>query len=93
WSGGEARGHEDVFDRPSSRDSRSAYAMEQDKDGDDEDKDDDGGGEYNNCSICMVRHKGAAFIQCGHTFCRLCSRELCFQQGNFPLCNNYILNS
>ncbi|CAI9776614.1 unnamed protein product [Fraxinus pennsylvanica] len=70
----------------------SAYAMEEDED--DEDDDDHrggGGGGYSNCSICMVRHKGAAFIQCGHTFCRLCSRELCFQKGNCPLCNNYIL--
>ncbi|KAK6163157.1 hypothetical protein DH2020_000021 [Rehmannia glutinosa] len=31
---------------------------------------------YNSCCVCMVRHKGAAFIPCGHTFCRLCSREL-----------------
>lgn len=47
--------------------------------------------EYNNCCVCMVRHKGAAFIPCGHTFCRLCSRELWVQRGNCPLCNNYIL--
>lgn len=50
-----------------------------------------GGGEYNNCCVCMVRHKGAAFIPCGHTFCRLCSRELWVQRGNCPLCNNFIL--
>ncbi|RDX98409.1 hypothetical protein CR513_18661, partial [Mucuna pruriens] len=31
--------------------------------------------EYN-CCVCMVRHKGAAFIPCGHTFCRMCSREI-----------------
>ncbi|KAL0417472.1 UNVERIFIED_CONTAM: hypothetical protein Sradi_1160700 [Sesamum radiatum] len=49
------------------------------------------GVEYNNCCVCMVRHKGAAFIPCGHTFCRLCSRELWVQRGNCPLCNNYIL--
>ncbi|XP_015086315.1 uncharacterized protein LOC107029420 [Solanum pennellii] len=49
------------------------------------------GGEYNNCCVCMVRHKGAAFIPCGHTFCRLCSRELWVQRGNCPLCNNFIL--
>ncbi|GFP88864.1 hypothetical protein PHJA_001030100 [Phtheirospermum japonicum] len=48
-------------------------------------------GEYNNCCVCMLRHKGAAFIPCGHTFCRLCSRELWAQRGNCPLCNNYIL--
>lgn len=53
-----------------------------------------GGGsgvEYNSCCVCMVRHKGAAFIPCGHTFCRLCSRELWVQRGNCPLCNNFIL--
>ncbi|XP_009794502.1 uncharacterized protein LOC107769689 [Nicotiana tabacum] len=48
-------------------------------------------GEYNNCCVCMVRHKGAAFIPCGHTFCRLCCRELWVQRGNCPLCNNLIL--
>ncbi|PKI76772.1 uncharacterized protein LOC116213588 [Punica granatum] len=51
---------------------------------------DDGGGGERNCCICMVRHKGAAFIPCGHTFCRLCSRELWVSRGNCPLCNNYI---
>ncbi|KAK4778511.1 hypothetical protein SAY86_006039 [Trapa natans] len=50
-----------------------------------------GGGAEHNCCICMVRHKGAAFIPCGHTFCRLCSRELWVSRGNCPLCNNYIL--
>ncbi|XVF21376.1 hypothetical protein REPUB_Repub12eG0085200 [Reevesia pubescens] len=49
-----------------------------------------GGIEYT-CCVCMVRHKGAAFIPCGHTFCRLCSRELWVQRGNCPLCNGYIL--
>ncbi|KAK8565186.1 hypothetical protein V6N12_058758 [Hibiscus sabdariffa] len=43
------------------------------------------------CCVCMVRHKGAAFIPCGHTFCRLCSRELWVQRGNCPLCNGSIL--
>ncbi|XP_044492480.1 uncharacterized protein LOC123216167 [Mangifera indica] len=49
-----------------------------------------GGIEYN-CCVCMVRHKGSAFIPCGHTFCRLCSRELWVQRGNCPLCNGFIL--
>lgn len=44
-----------------------------------------------NCCVCMVRHKGAAFIPCGHTFCRLCSRELWVNRGNCPVCNSYIL--
>lgn len=48
------------------------------------------GGEYV-CCVCMVRHKGAAFIPCGHTFCRLCSRELWVNRGNCPLCNGFIL--
>ncbi|TQE12443.1 hypothetical protein C1H46_002096 [Malus baccata] len=50
----------------------------------------EGNVEYN-CCVCMVRHKGAAFIPCGHTFCRMCSRELWVQRGNCPLCNNFIL--
>ncbi|KAK0580687.1 hypothetical protein LWI29_005075 [Acer saccharum] len=50
-----------------------------------------GGGMEYNCCVCMVRHKGAAFIPCGHTFCRLCSRELWVQRGNCPLCNNFIV--
>ncbi|PIA36087.1 hypothetical protein AQUCO_03400174v1 [Aquilegia coerulea] len=49
----------------------------------------EGVGEYV-CCVCMVRHKGAAFIPCGHTFCRLCSRELWVNRGNCPLCNGYI---
>ncbi|KAL4597251.1 hypothetical protein ACB092_12G221600 [Castanea dentata] len=48
------------------------------------------GGEYK-CCVCMVRHKGSAFIPCGHTFCRLCSRELMVSRGNCPLCNRFIL--
>ncbi|XP_022887968.1 LON peptidase N-terminal domain and RING finger protein 3-like [Olea europaea var. sylvestris] len=47
--------------------------------------------EYNSCCVCMVRHKGAAFIPCGHTFCRLCCRELLVHRGSCPLCNNYIV--
>ncbi|KAI3806154.1 hypothetical protein L1987_22047 [Smallanthus sonchifolius] len=50
-----------------------------------------GGYKYNNCCVCMVRHKGAAFIPCGHTFCRLCSRELFVKRASCPLCNNLIL--
>ncbi|KAK4751063.1 hypothetical protein SAY87_004545 [Trapa incisa] len=50
-----------------------------------------GGKAGHNCCICMVRYKGAAFIPCGHTFCRLCSRELWVSRGYCPLCNNYIV--
>ncbi|MCO5613395.1 hypothetical protein L7F22_067671 [Adiantum nelumboides] len=42
------------------------------------------------CCVCMVGLKGAAFIPCGHTFCRKCSRELWKGRGTCPLCNRYI---
>ncbi|PWZ04447.1 hypothetical protein Zm00014a_006187 [Zea mays] len=61
--------------------------------GDDDDEDDGDGREdemVHVCCVCMVRHKGAAFIPCGHTFCRLCSRELWVSRGNCPLCNGFI---
>ncbi|MBA0846331.1 hypothetical protein Goshw_000588 [Gossypium schwendimanii] len=78
----------------------TGYGMgEDDEDYDDEEEDEEedevavslsGGMEYT-CGVCMVRHKGSAFIPCAHTFCRLCSRELMVQRGNCPLCNGYIL--
>ena len=75
----------------------SKYMMGDDDDEEFDDEEDeeeeaevDSGIEYN-CCVCMVRHKGAAFIPCGHTFCRLCSRELYVQRGNCPLCNNFIV--
>lgn len=43
------------------------------------------------CCVCMVRRKGAAFIPCGHTFCRRCSRELHMGRGMCPLCNGVIV--
>ncbi|KAL0659519.1 hypothetical protein Bca4012_080104 [Brassica carinata] len=39
------------------------------------------------CCVCMGRKRGAAFIPCGHTFCRVCSRELWLNRGSCPLCN------
>ncbi|CAI9107426.1 OLC1v1006776C1 [Oldenlandia corymbosa var. corymbosa] len=71
----------------------SSYIIDEEED-DEEEEEVGGAGAgagYNNCCVCMVRHKGAAFIPCGHTFCRLCSRELWVQRGNCPLCNNFIL--
>ncbi|CAN4113738.1 unnamed protein product [Withania somnifera] len=58
-----------------------------------DEEEDDGGGDnnLNNCCVCQVRHKGTAFVPCGHSFCRLCSRELWVEGGNCPLCNNFIL--
>ncbi|OIT06888.1 PREDICTED: uncharacterized protein LOC109223076 [Nicotiana attenuata] len=70
----------------------SSYMMGEDEDEDEDDGGGDvGGGENNSCCVCMVRHKGAAFVPCGHSFCRLCSRELWVEGGNCPLCNNFIL--
>lgn len=76
----------------------SRYAMGDDYeeeeeyyDDEEEEEEEDGGGIEYTCCVCMVRHKGAAFIPCGHTFCRMCSRELWVQRGNCPLCNGFIL--
>ncbi|KAF0898180.1 hypothetical protein E2562_001824 [Oryza meyeriana var. granulata] len=44
------------------------------------------------CCVCMARAKGAAFIPCGHTFCRTCARELLAGRGRCPLCNAAILD-
>lgn len=44
------------------------------------------------CCVCMERRKGAAFIPCGHTFCRVCSRELWLNRGSCPLCNRHVLD-
>ncbi|KAL3509920.1 hypothetical protein ACH5RR_029321 [Cinchona calisaya] len=42
------------------------------------------------CCICMERNKGAAFIPCGHTYCRVCSRDLWLNGVSCPLCNRRI---
>lgn len=44
------------------------------------------------CCVCMVGHKGAAFIPCGHTFCRKCCREVRKSIGSCPLCNQAIVD-
>ncbi|KAK1353042.1 LON peptidase N-terminal domain and RING finger protein 3-like [Heracleum sosnowskyi] len=51
----------------------SAYVMAEEEGEEVEEHEDpnDESGEYNNCCVCMVRHKGAAFTPCGHTFCSL----------------------
>ncbi|KAK6918810.1 hypothetical protein RJ641_017232 [Dillenia turbinata] len=43
------------------------------------------------CCVCMERKKGAAFIPCGHTYCRVCSRELWLNRVSCPICNRSIL--
>ncbi|XVE72457.1 hypothetical protein DITRI_Ditri11bG0040700 [Diplodiscus trichospermus] len=50
-----------------------------------------GNGEWM-CCVCMERKKGAAFIPCGHTFCRVCSREVWVNRGSCPVCNRSILD-
>ncbi|KAJ7560227.1 hypothetical protein O6H91_04G118900 [Diphasiastrum complanatum] len=42
------------------------------------------------CCVCMLARKGAAFIPCGHTFCRKCSQRLVNARGTCPLCNKEI---
>ncbi|KAJ9176586.1 hypothetical protein P3X46_011882 [Hevea brasiliensis] len=73
----------------------SRYTMEDEDECEEEEEEDDEDGAADGiehtCCVCMIRHKGAAFIPCGHTFCRLCSRELWVQRGNCPLCNGFIL--
>ena len=44
------------------------------------------------CCVCMVGHKGAAFIPCGHAFCRKCCREVRRSIGSCPLCNRAIVD-
>ncbi|CAA7409774.1 unnamed protein product [Spirodela intermedia] len=44
------------------------------------------------CCVCMRRRKAAALIPCGHTFCRVCSRELRLNRGACPSCNRRILD-
>ncbi|MCO5577969.1 hypothetical protein L7F22_031806 [Adiantum nelumboides] len=39
------------------------------------------------CCVCMERHKGAAIIPCGHTFCRSCPKHL----TACPLCKSPIV--
>ncbi|KAK8939027.1 hypothetical protein KSP39_PZI011378 [Platanthera zijinensis] len=39
----------------------------------------------------MVNRKGAAFIPCGHTFCRACSRALVTSRGNLLITVNSCL--
>ncbi|XP_020589406.1 uncharacterized protein LOC110030820 [Phalaenopsis equestris] len=63
----------------------------EDEDEEDEEEGGSEGGMARTCGVCNVRHKGTAFIPCGHTFCRLCSRELRVSPGNCHLCNEFVL--
>ncbi|XP_072989730.1 uncharacterized protein [Typha latifolia] len=91
WSSG-GIGDDDEFAADATAETSAAAAEEEEEGGEEEEEDTGaGGGMYHVCCVCMVRHKGAAFIPCGHTFCRLCSRELWVSRGNCPLCNGFIL--
>ncbi|XP_026423540.1 uncharacterized protein LOC113319508 [Papaver somniferum] len=52
-----------------------------------------GGGGKNDtaCCVCMERSKGAAFIPCGHTFCRVCCRDIWLNRGSCAICNRSIV--
>ncbi|XP_076881624.1 uncharacterized protein LOC143529800 [Bidens hawaiensis] len=52
---------------------------ETETDGQDEEKEELGRDEM--CCVCMGRKKGAALIPCGHTYCRVCCRELWLNRG------------
>ncbi|XP_022930936.1 uncharacterized protein LOC111437281 [Cucurbita moschata] len=66
------------------------FSDEEDVAYEEEDEDDGSGGEFS-CCVCMVKHKNAPMAACGHTFCRLCSKELMVSRGNCPTCNDFIL--
>ncbi|KAJ0249615.1 hypothetical protein HA466_0150840 [Hirschfeldia incana] len=76
------------------------YAMDDEEDEyeeeeEEEEEEDDGhggGGEGEaSCCVCQVRIKGAASTPCGHTFCKLCSKELMAQKGHCPVCSTFVL--
>ncbi|CAL5082242.1 unnamed protein product [Urochloa decumbens] len=62
-------------------------AAEQEEEDKKDAKEKGGGGVGGRCCVCVARGKGAAFIPCGHTFCRACARELRAGRGRCPLCN------
>ncbi|KAJ0443364.1 putative transcription factor C2H2 family [Helianthus annuus] len=64
---------------------------ETERETDGQDDGDEGLGKDQMCCVCMGRKKGAALIPCGHTFCRVCCRELWLNRGSCPLCNRSIL--
>ncbi|KAK5813464.1 uncharacterized protein LOC108469461 [Gossypium arboreum] len=77
--------------------SGSSYIGEDDEDEYDEDEEDEEeeivqakGIEFT-CCICKVNLTSSVFMPCGHTYCRLCSKELLVQRGNCPHCNGFVL--
>ncbi|OVA15341.1 zinc finger protein [Macleaya cordata] len=51
----------------------------------------EGGSNDTVCCVCMERRKGAAFIPCGHTFCRVCTRDIWLNRGSCAICNRSIV--
>ncbi|KAG2318190.1 hypothetical protein Bca4012_040322 [Brassica carinata] len=77
----------------------ASYAMDEEEDEyeeeDEEEEEEDGGrgggeGEAN-CCVCQVNIRGATFTPCGHTFCKLCSKELMAQKGHCPVCSSFVI--
>ncbi|XP_018485586.1 uncharacterized protein LOC108856311 [Raphanus sativus] len=69
----------------------SRYAMDDEEEDEYEDEDEEEEGEMS-CCVCHVNIKGATFTPCcGHTFCKLCSKELMAQKGHCPVCNSFVI--
>ncbi|CAN6196527.1 unnamed protein product [Urochloa humidicola] len=79
WAARAGGGH---WERVGAADDEAAAAPEEE-----ESKGRGGRGVGGRCCVCVARGKGAAFIPCGHTFCRACARELRAGRGRCPLCN------
>ncbi|KAI4319315.1 hypothetical protein MLD38_032928 [Melastoma candidum] len=71
----------------------SSYMMRDDDDDEDdeEEEEEEEAEEERSCTVCQVKHKGARSGPCGHSFCRLCSKELRAGNGNCPACNDFNL--
>ncbi|EAZ07721.1 hypothetical protein OsI_29976 [Oryza sativa Indica Group] len=89
WSAGSGATVQQHLASPSAAASASVSAAAEDEAEAEAGKGAAGGG---CCCVCMARAKGAAFIPCGHTFCRTCARELLAGRGRCPLCNAAILD-
>ncbi|KAK4765863.1 hypothetical protein SAY87_007505 [Trapa incisa] len=62
-----------------------------------EEEEEDGGSEVAEadgykccCCVCMVKHKVQPMVPCGHSYCKLCTKEMYVSRGNCPICNNFI---
>ncbi|KAI4341594.1 hypothetical protein MLD38_026300 [Melastoma candidum] len=71
--------------------SGSSYMMRDEDEDEDEEEEEEEVEEERSCTVCQVKHKGARSGPCGHSFCRLCSKELRVGNGNCPACNDFNL--